>query len=57
MTEVTPADFDSTMALLASELPDLTIPNYPRPAGDSDEEEVFFGPQRSDKEKNGKNSK
>ncbi len=50
-------DFDSTMALLSSDIPDIEIPNYPRPAGgDSDEEEVFFGPHRSDKEKHGKNS-
>ena len=50
-------DFDSTMALLSSAVPDVeVIPNYPRPAGDSDEEEVLFGPIRSDRELSGKNA-
>ncbi len=49
-------DFDSTMALLSSDVPEIKIPNYPRPTVDSDEEEVFFGPTMSEKEKFGKNS-
>ena len=51
------SEFDSTQALLTGDLPDIdSVPNYPRPTVDSDEEEVFFGPIRSDKEKFGKNA-
>ena len=48
------SEFDSTMALLSFDVPE--VPNYPRPIVDSDEEEVFFGTQISDKERNGKNA-
>ena len=46
------SEADSTFALLASDLP--CVPSYPG-AEDDSEEEVFFG-ERSNKEKNGKNS-
>merc|ERR1712111_125080 len=58
-------DLDSTAALLLSTLPVGGDPNSvkkkkkspPKPYQDSDEEEIFFGAEKSEKEKNGKNSK
>ena len=58
-------DLDSTAALLLSNLPVGGDPNSvkkkkkspPKPYQDSDEEEIFFGAEKSEKEKNGKNSK
>ena len=58
-------DLDSTAALLRSNLPVGGDPNSvkkkkkspPKPYEDSDEDEIFFGAEKSEKEKNGKHSK
>ena len=51
------SELETTQALLSGDLPDIDVPNYPLPEVDSDEEEVFFGPVRSHKEKFGKNAR